>query len=208
MSIFRVFSQNKNNLSEKVAKIFADPPTLQTERLILRKIVKEDAEDMYEYSRDPDVTRYLTWSPHTSLRQTERYIDILQKKYADGSFNDWGLVLRETGKFIGTCGYTSFDYGKNTAEVGYVLSKDCWGNGLAAEAAKRVMEFGFETFELDGYFAKHMEGNDASARVMQKCGMKFEGLHRHSMYIKGEFKNIVVYEVTREEYFEAKNRQK
>ena len=62
------------------------------------------------------------------------------------------------------------------------------------------MRFGFDTFNLDGYIAKHMEGNDASGRVMQKCGMKLDGIYRHSMFIKGEFKNIVVYKITRSEF--------
>lgn len=206
MSLFNFFapaskkSDNSKSLQELVTKTFSDPPVLSTERLILCRICEDFAADMYEYSSDPDVTKYLTWSPHSSLRETERFISVLQKKYKDGSFNDWGLVYKENGKFIGTCGYTCFNYSENTAEVGYVLSKNYWGQGLAAEALKAVMRFGFDTFNLDGYIAKHMEGNDASGRVMQKCGMKLDGIYRHSMFIKGEFKNIVVYKITRSEF--------
>lgn len=198
--------KNTASLTELVTATFAEPPTLETERLKLCKIVPEYAEDMFEYSKSAEVTKYLTWSPHASVKETERYIRILQKKYADGSFNDWGLIHKETGKFIGTCGYTSFDYAANTAEVGYVLGKPYWGQGLAAEAVKCVMQFGFEVFGLDGFTAKYMEGNDASGRVMQKCGMTLEGVYRHSMYIKGEFKNIVVYHVTKEQFYTALER--
>lgn len=202
MSLLNIFSGRKKELTAEVAKVFAEPPTLTTERLILCRITADHAADMYEYSCDDEVTKYLTWSPHVSIKQTERYINVLQKKYADGTFNDWGLVLKENGKFIGTCGYTSFDSSENIGEVGYVIAKDYWGKGLAAEAVKAVMHFGFERFGLDGFIAKHMEGNDASGRVMQKCGMKFDGLFRHSMYIKGEFKNIVVYRITKDEFYE------
>ena len=201
MSILNLFKNDKVNLYENVAKVFANPPVLNTERLILCKISEEHAADMFEYSKDPDVTRYLTWSCHSSIKETERYLKMLQKKYADGSFNDWGLVLKENGKFIGTCGYTSFNDKEKIGEVGYVLNKDYWGKGLAAEAVKVVMKFGFENFGLEKFCAKHMEGNDASGRVMQKCGMKFEGMYRHSMFIKGEFKNIIVYNVTKEEFY-------
>lgn len=193
----------KDTLQARVAAVFADPPTLRTDRLTLTRIIPAFAADMYEYAHDPDVTRYLTWSPHRSPVETARYIDILQKKYADGTFNDWGLVETASGKFIGTCGYTSFDQAENAGEVGFVLNKAYWGRGLAAEAVKTVMRFGFDTFGLSYFTAKHMEGNDASGRVMQKCGMVFEGLYRHSMYIKGEFKNIVAYKVTREAFEEA-----
>ena len=202
MSILNIFGAIKNETEKKIKSTFADPPVLETERLILTKITEEHAEDMYEYSCDPDVTRYLTWSCHASVGQTQRYIKLLQKKYADGTFNDWGVVLKETGKFIGTCGYTSFDFEEAQAEMGYVLAKPYWGKGYAAEAVKCAMKYAIDNFGIKGFHAKHMEGNDASGRVMQKCGMKFEGMFRHSMFIKGEFKNIVVYRCTSEEFLE------
>lgn len=203
MPFLNVFKKD-NSLDIKIKETFANPPTLESERLKFVKISPEHAEDMYEYSCDPDVTRYLTWSCHSSVKETERYIKLLQKKYAVGAFNDWGLILKETGKFIGTCGYTSFDYENNTAEIGYVLSKDYWGMGLAAEAAKKVMEFGFDIFGLDGYFAKCIEGNDASMRVMQKVGMSFENIYKNGMFIKGAYKTIIVYNVTKEKYYSLK----
>ena len=174
-------------LDRKVKEVFANPPTLHTQRLDLVKISPEHAADMYEYSCDSDVTKYLTWSCHSSVKETERYIKLLQKKYTQGVFNDWG-------------GFTSFDYEKNSAEIGYVLSKDFWGQGLAVEAARCVMEFGFENFSLSGFCAKCMEGNDASMRVMQKLGMSFEGIYKNGMFIKGAYKTIIVYNITREKY--------
>lgn len=202
MSIFSFFG-GKNQIEEKVKSVFADPPTLFTERLMLCKITNEHTADMFEYSKDPEVTRYLTWSCHLSEKETARYINLLQKKYADGSFNDWGIVLRETGKFIGTCGFTSFDFDNATAEMGYVLAKAYWGMGLATEAVKCAMKYAITEFGIENFFAKHMEGNNASGRVMQKCGMKFENMYHHSMFIKGEFKNIVVYRCTGKEFLDA-----
>ncbi len=182
----------EGTLEYNVKKTFENPPTLQSKRLLFVKIEPQYAQDMFEYSCDDDVTRYLTWSSHSSLKETERYIKLLQKKYASGVFNDWGLVYKENGKFIGTCGFTSFDYEANTAEIGYVLSKSYWGMGLASEAALTVMKFGIESFGLLGFCAKCMQGNDASLRVMQKCGMTLEGIYRNSMFIKGEYKTITV----------------
>ena len=203
MPFLEIFKKT-GSLDTKIKEIFADPPTLETDRLKLVRISPEHAEDMYEYSCDPDVTKYLTWSCHSSVKETERYIKLLQKKYTAGVFNDWGLVLKESGKFIGTCGFTSLDYEKNTAEIGYVLSKDYWGMGLAAEAARCVMEFGFYVFGLSGFCAKCMEGNDASMRVMQKVGMSFENIYKNGMFIKGAYKTIIVYSVTKEKYYEQR----
>jgi len=200
MSLSDIFHISRPSLETKVKTLFANPHTLFSERLRYVKISPENAADMYEYSKDSEVTKYLTWSPHSSLKETERYVKLLQRKYEAGSFNDWGLILRDTGRMIGTCGFTSFDYKENTAEIGYVLAKDCWGKGLAVEAAKRIMRFGFEEFGLSGFSAKFIEGNNASMRVMQKCGMELEGVYRNSMFIKGEYKTIVVYTVTKEQF--------
>ena len=182
----------EGTLEYNVKKTFENPPTIESERLILTKILPQHASDMHEYSCDDDVTRYLTWSSHKTPKETERYINLLQKKYKSGVFNDFGLVIKETGKFIGTCGFTSFDYENNTAEIGYVLAKPFWGQGLALEAAQRVMKFGIEHFGLSGFCAKCIQGNDASLRVMQKCGMTVEGVYSGSMFIKGEYKTIIV----------------
>ncbi len=192
MPFSNIFNRAGSTLEKKVKEVFAEPPVLETDRLLLVKISPEHAKDMYTYAKDPEVTKYLTWSCHSSESQTERYIKLLQKKYASGVFNDWGLVLKENGRFIGTCGYTSFDYTKLTAEIGYVIARDMWGNGYAAEAAKKVMEFGREVFGLTGFCAKMIEGNNASLSVMKKCGMTLDGIYKNSMFIKGEYKTIVI----------------
>jgi Acetyltransferases, including N-acetylases of ribosomal proteins len=191
--------------SEKTLKAFAkkysqELPELETKRLYLRKIIPDHANDMFEYSKDPNVTKYLTWTPHTSVKQTENYIKLLQKQYQNGSFFDWGLVCKEDMRFIGTCGFTSFDYEQNKAEIGYVISENYRGNGLACEAALKVMEFAFDTLLVDKVEAKFIDGNLPSARVMQKCGMKFEAIYHNSMFIKGEYKTIQVYSILKKDF--------
>ena len=135
MPFLDIFKKD-SSLDIKIKETFANPPTLSTQRLLLVNISPEHASDMYEYSCDPDVTRYLTWSCHSSVKETERYIKLLQKRYTAGVFNDWGLIHKETGKFIGTCGFTSFDYEKNTAEIAaelanpILLQKLLWSSAL------------------------------------------------------------------------------
>ncbi len=193
MSLTTFFkAPREGTLEHRVKTVFENPPTIESDRLILTKILPEHAQDMHEYSCDDDVTRFLTWSSHKTFKETERYINLLQKKYRSGVFNDWGLILKENGKFIGTCGFTSFDFPNNTAEIGYVLAKQYWGKGLAVEAAQRVMLFGIEELKLCGFCAKCIQGNNASLRVMQKCAMTVEGIYSNSMFIKGEYKTIIV----------------
>ncbi len=183
-----------------LSNIFANIPTLETERLILRKIMVSDAEDMYEYSRDANVTKYLTWSPHSDKYYTLDYIKFVQKKYKTGDFRDWAVVDKATGKMIGTCGFTSVDLHNRRAEIGYVYNPEFWGRGIAAEALGRVMEFGFSRLELNRIEGRFMVENTASKRVMEKVGMTFEGIHRESLYVKEKYRDVGVCAILRDEY--------
>ena len=185
---------------EDICKIFANIPTLKTERLILRKIKGDDVEDMYEYSCDASVTEYLTWSPHPDKTYTLEYISYLQSRYRTGDFYDWAVVLKDTGKMIGTCGFTRFDYANNSAEIGYVLNTEYHGQGIATEALEKVLEFGFEKICLNRIEGKYMVENAASRRVMEKCSMTFEGVRREGMLIKGRYRNIGVCSILKREY--------
>lgn len=174
--------------------------TLTTERLILRKLAVSDYKDMYEYSKMPITSRYLLWLPHETPRFTKKYLSYLQGQYRSGAFHDFAIVEKLSGKMIGTCGFTSFDLTNNSAEVGYVLSPDFWGNGYAAEALRCVMCFGFRELDLHRMEAKIMDGNTASMRVAEKCGMRREAVHRHSMLIKGAYRTIVEYAILADEF--------
>ena len=120
-------------------KIFSSIPELETERLLLRKLKITDAEDMYEYSRQDEVTRYLLWRPHPDSNYTVRYLADIVIKYRTGDFLDWAVELKSEGKMIGTCGFTTFDNYNRCAEIGYVLNPAYWGAGLASEAAMCVI---------------------------------------------------------------------
>ena len=190
---------------DDVTRIFSKIPTVNTERLILRKVLLDDMEDMFEYSCDHEITKFLTWSPHPDTRHTVEYLNYLQARYRTGDFYDWAVVLRENGKMIGTCGFTRFDYANNSAEIGYVLNGAYHGQGIATEALKKVIEFGFSRMNLNRIEGKYMIENAASRRVMEKCGMTFEGVRREGMLIKGRYRNIGVCSILKKEYDEIKS---
>ena len=180
--------------------IFTRMPTLLTPRLILRPICEDDAEDMYEYSCLSSVTRYLLWEPHPDLAYTKCYLDTVREMQRRGEFTDWAVIWRESGKLIGTCGFTSFQPEHDRGEVGYVLNPAFWGMGIAVEAVMAVMEYGFTFLHLARIEAKYIYGNDASRRVMEKCHMQFEGILRHYMKIKGEYRDIGICAITSEDF--------
>ncbi len=192
---------------EDICRIFSNIPILNTERLILRKISIMDVDDMYEYSSDYSVTEYLTWSPHTDKTYTVEYINYLQSRYRCGDFYDWGIVVKETGKMIGTCGFTRFEYQNNSAEIGYVLNPHYHGAGIATEAAERVIKYGFDILKLNRIECKYIIENNASRKVMEKNGMKFEGVRREGMLIKGIYRDIGVCSILKSEYLRNKTEE-
>ncbi|MBR5527484.1 MAG: GNAT family N-acetyltransferase [Clostridia bacterium] len=187
---------------KKIKEVFTAIPEIETKELILRKITEKDSEDMFCYSKENIVTEYLTWATHKSLAETQRYIRLLTKKYAAGAFWDFGLEHKADGRFIGTCGFTSFNKDENSAEIGYVLAPDYWGKGLAVEAARAVMKFGFAVFDLDKICARFIVGNSASERVMQKLGMSYVTTYKNSFFIKNSYKTVTEYAITKREFFE------
>lgn len=190
---------------EKIAGVFVKMPTLETERLILRPMLVSDADDMYDYAHREEVTRYLLWSPHETRKNTVDFLRYIRTRYGLGDFYDWAVVEKESGRMIGTCGFTRFDFPHNTCEIGYVLNPDFHGKGYATEAASRVLEFGFSTLGVHRAEAKFMKGNDASLRVMEKLGMTFEGYRRDAMLVKGKYRTIGVCAVLYDEWQGSKN---
>jgi ribosomal-protein-alanine N-acetyltransferase len=186
---------------ESIYNIFSDMPILKTGRLTLRKMSLDDTDDMYEYSKNPEVTKYLTWLPHENKAYTYDYLMYLQNRYKAGDFFDWAVVLNDTNKMIGTCGFTRFDFPNNSAEIGYVINPQYKGQGIATEASARVIRFGFENLCLERIECKFIVGNDASRKVMEKNGMIFEGVRRHGMLIKGEYRDVGVCSILKKDFF-------
>lgn len=191
-----------------LSNLFKKIPDLTTERLILRKIRLTDAPDMFEYSKDPDVTKYLLWDPHPNVEHTRNYIDYLQDRYRDGKYYDWAVVVRATGKMIGTCGFSALCLDHRSAEVGYVLNPAFRGQGYAGEALCAVLEFAFRRMQLNRVEARCVVENEPSERVMQKVGMQFEGIARSALFVKGSFRDIKIYSMLRDEYLQSKQKSK
>lgn len=183
-----------------IQRIFSPIPTLKTDRLTLRGMRVSDTEDMYAYACRPSVTEYLTWDTHTDPEQTREYLTYVGQRYRTGDCYDWALVA-EDGHMIGTCGFTSFNYHADSAEIGYVLSPAYQGQGLATEAVRAVLDFGFCELKLHRIEARFMEGNHNSRRLMERVGMTFEGYAREAMRIKGRYRTIGTCAILDREYF-------
>jgi len=181
-------------------EVFSHLPTLYTPRLILRPARMSDAEDMYEYSRDPEVARHVLWDAHRSIHQTRAYIRFLIRQYRNASPATFVIVLRDTGKVIGTIGFMWLQTDNRSAEVGYSLSRAYWNQGIMSEALKAVVEFGFTQLSLNRIEAQHESDNPASGRVMAHAGMRHEGTLRQRIYNKGRFADVELYAILRSDF--------
>lgn len=175
-------------------------PILETERLVLRKITRTDASDMYEYSSVPEVSEYLTWSPHESLAYTKKYIKYIISQYKNGEYLDWAITLKNSGKMIGTCGFTSVDINNSSVEIGYVLNVNYHNNGYATEAVKELLEHTFTYLDFNRVVARVMEGNNASVKLLDKFGFRHEGTGVDELYVKGKFVNVMHFALCKNEY--------
>ena len=190
---------------ELIYRLFSRIPTVRTERLILRAMKVSDAEDMFDYAHREEVSRYLTWSPHPNLAHTKEYLTYIGQRYRTGDFYDWAIEDAESHRMIGTCGFTCFDFASDAAEIGYVLHPDFRGRGLATEAVRAVLAFGFDELALHRISARYMVENERSRRLMERVGMTFEGVSRESEKIKGAYRSIGRCAILRQEYEEKRH---
>ena len=173
---------------------------LETERLILRPFSYDDARDMFEnWASDPDVTRYLSWSPHKTIVDTENILAAWSALYDDPRIYNWAIVLRRTGAVIGNISLVDRNDRHENCELGYCLGKNFWGQGLMSEAVRTVMAFLFYDVGFHRIQARHRVDNPASGRVMQKAGMDYEGtLHGSYLTQEGIFTDLHLYGITRD----------
>lgn len=177
-----------------------DLPILESDRLILRKLTMRDAQDMFEYSRDPEVARHVLWSAQTSISESRAYIRYMLRRYRQGDPSSWCIEWKETGKVIGTIGFMWIQSENASAEVGYSLSRSFWNKGIMTEALKLILAFGFQYLRLNRIEAQHEITNPASGIVMHKVGMSPEGILRQRLYNKGQYVDVAIYSILRAEF--------
>lgn len=179
---------------------YPDLPTLESDRLMLRKMSLEDAPDLFEYASDPEVAQYTTWHPHQSLKDSHIFLNSILEKYQTHESFNWGIIHKDDGKLIGTCGFVHWVRSHHYAEIGYALSRPYWGQGYMPEAVKAVLAFAFQETDLNRIEAECKLPNHASATVMEKVGMKYEGILRQQMLNKGRFHDMKLYAILREDW--------
>jgi len=144
---------------------------IKTERLLLRKIMPDDAEMVYKWMSDPEVLRYEDWDVHESVDFTRGFISYLTGDYKSEQTYCWGI--ESGGELIGCV--MVVDVQEWNGILAYYLRKNCWSKGYATEAARAVIDYMFSEIGVDRISAKHSTGNPVSGKVLQKAGMSHIG---------------------------------
>lgn len=170
-------------------------PTLETERLILRRIVMSDAKDIFAYSSDEEVARHVLWSAQKNISEAKFYCKYMQRRYKSDEPSSWGIIEKKTNRLVGTIGFMAYSEENNSVEIGYSLAHWLWNGGYMTEALARVIDYTFDAMDINRIEAQHELTNPASGRVMEKCGMRKEGELRQRLYNKGRYVDVALYAI-------------
>ena len=176
-----------------------EPPIIETERLTLRPFTMNDAGDVFEYASDPEWGRYLVNIPQPfTFKEAEEFVERFSNLASWHKVPMFAIALN--GKVIGEIYLNDLDTKNKRAELGYSLSRSCWGKGLTPEAAHAVIKWAFQTYDLNKIYSTCDPRNERSLRVLEKLGLKQEGLLRSHINWQGEVRDVAYYGILRDEW--------
>ena len=166
---------------------------LETPRLLLRPLMLEDAPIVSKLAGRREIADTTLAIPHPySEAQAREWI--ATHLVASGTHKEiiFAIALKLSGQVTGTIGLRDIDNEHSQAEMGFWVAVEAWGKGYATEASSTVLRFGFEELQLNRIYASHMVRNQASGRVLEKIGMKREGLLRQRVRKWGVFEDVIL----------------
>lgn len=177
--------QLKTNLIKEMKKI----EIIETERTIMRKLTKEDAENFYALNLDREVLKFTGDQPFENLQTAKNFL-INYEQYEKYGIGRLAVIDKKTLKFLGWCG---LKYSRNTNEydIGFRFFKEFWNKGFATETAKKCLDFGFGELKIEKIVGRAMTENRGSTKVLEKIGMKF----KENFDFEGQ--EGVIYEMTK-----------
>ncbi|MCL5997693.1 MAG: GNAT family N-acetyltransferase [Chloroflexi bacterium] len=174
--------------------------SLETPRLILRPLRLDDVDFIFKHFSDPLVTRHLL--DEEPMVKREEAVELFEffQDMAGKTYKRWGILHKEDGVLIGTCGFHKWDQRRFHAEVGYDLSAQYWGRGLMVEALQAMLKYGFERMQLNRVEALVYVENPQSVHVLEKLGFQREGVLREYFYRNGQFFDHFIYSLLKREW--------
>lgn len=174
-------------------------PLLCGEHVQLRAYRADDADALYAIYSDPIVMRYWSYSPWTEHSQVDDYLRRDHDYVGDGLIA-WAIARREDDVLIGTTTLVGIDHAQGRADIGYALSRDQWGKGLAQEAVRLALSHAFDAMQLRRIEADADPRNVASCRLLERIGFIREGFLRERWMVAGELQDTALYGLLRKDF--------
>lgn len=170
---------------------------LRTQRLVLRPLRHTDADALFSIFANPEVARYTSTPPWTDRQQAVSMIDAEIEAVAKGTAVRLGLMLNGTEPIIGMCTLFNFHHASRRAEIGYILGRASWGHGLMHEALVALVDYAFDTLDLNRLEADVDPRNAPSVRVVERLGFVREGTLRQRWIVGGEVSDTAFFGLLR-----------
>jgi RimJ/RimL family protein N-acetyltransferase len=183
-----------------MARMPLPTPTLHTARLRLRPFSDADADALFALHSNAHVLRYWDSPPWSEPSRAERFIAICRQIEEEGSGARLAIDRVTDGAFVGWCGLTQWNADYRSASMGYCLTEAAWGHGYATEAARAVLQWAYETLDLNRVQAETDTRNVASAHVLEKLGFVREGTLREDCIVNGDVSDSWVFGLLRREW--------
>lgn len=177
--------------------VFDEFPVLETSRLILRKILPEDAHGIFAIYSSSEAMKYFGKIPYSSICEADEMILKVTKAYEDKEGIRWGITLKSSDELIGSGGFWKLMKPHVRAEIGYDLNPSYWQKGIMSEAVNAMVEFGFDKMNLHTIEANIDPANTASEKLLLKAGFKKEGHISESYFFNGSFTDTGLYSLIR-----------
>ncbi len=182
-------------------KIFVPFPVIHTDRLTLRMVKKNDADDLFELCSRPETSKFSMWIAHQTIDDTKALINYQISRYRRRECTFFAVEHNESGRVIGTCSYVSLESDFKIAEIGYSILSDFWGQGYGTEVADALTGFAFDRIGVQRVCARVLPENEASIRVLERIGFKYEGTLKKGFYFNNKVSDVEVYAITDDEFY-------
>jgi len=175
---------------------------LETNRLLLRRFETSDAEAMFiNWASDPEVTKYLTWSQHKDITVSKSVLEEWVSQYKNDDFYQWAIVLKSNAdEPIGCIGIVHQNKDIDMVQVGYCIGAKWWHQGITSEALSELIRFFFRDVKVNRVESKHDPRNPNSGKVMEKCGLTYEGTVKQGDWNNQGICDYSMYGLVAEEY--------
>ncbi|MEJ2407349.1 MAG: GNAT family protein [Candidatus Thiodiazotropha sp.] len=179
-------------------------PEISTDRLRLNEIGEDDAKALFQHFSNKEVVEFYDLEAFEQLEQAQKLIALFKQRFDDALGIRWAIRMKNSDRFIGTCGFNSWNQRMKSTVIGYDISREFWGHGYATEAIHGIVNAAFSgdlpCGRINRIQADTLPGNFASEAVLSKVGFKEEGLLRESGYWKGRYHDLKCFGLIRSEY--------